>query len=103
MAEFPFVEFLQAATLDWQQEIYSRKVDHLKTQISQIQHELKHVQDDHEVETLENLGKLRRELAEALWHINKTQDALDQIQLCVSENCHEFSEVSTQLLKLQYH
>ena len=72
-----------------------RNVDVLKKQISQKEDELKHVEEGHEVETLGILGDLRRELAEALWHINKAQDALHQIKLCVSENSHEFSQVSS--------
>lgn len=80
---------------DWQ-----KKVDILNKQISEIEYKLKDVEEGQEVETtLVTLGTLRRALAEALWHINKAQDALQQIQLCVSENSHEFSVVSTQLSK----
>lgn len=84
---------LQVTALDWQ-----KKVDILTGQISGIEFNLRDVEKGQEVgPTLVYLGMLRRELAEALWHINKPQDALQQIQLCVSENTHEFSEVSTQL------
>ncbi|XP_022795003.1 uncharacterized protein LOC111333645 [Stylophora pistillata] len=46
--------------------------------------------------TLQNLGKLRRGLAQALYcHSgNKSQDALWQIELCISEGNHEYSEES---------
>ena len=92
--EFHASDNRQGAAFDWH-DIYRRNVDVLKKQISQKEYELKHVEEGHEVETLAILGNLRRELAEALWHINKAQDALHQIKLCVSENCHEFSQVSS--------
>lgn len=41
-----------------------------------------------------NLGKLRRGLAQAFYCINKFQDALHEIQLCISERYHEHSKVS---------
>ena len=62
--------------------------------ISRIEFKLNHVEGDQFGETLCVLGKLRRGLAEALWHIDRPQHALELIQLCISENCHEFSEVS---------
>lgn len=41
-----------------------------------------------------NLGKLRRGLAQAFYCIDKVQDALNEIQLCITEGNHVRSEVS---------
>lgn len=73
---------------------YWEAIDGFQELISRIEFKLKIVEGDQYNETLCVLGKLRRGLAEALWHINRPQHALKLIQLCISENCHEFSEVS---------
>ena len=62
--------------------------------ITRVEFKLKVVEGDVYDETLCVLGKLRRGLAEALWHINRPQHSLKLIELCISDNCHEFSEVS---------
>ena len=62
--------------------------------IYRIEFKLHHVEGEQLKEALCNLGKLRRGLAEALFHVNRCQNALEQIQLCISQNCHEFSKVS---------
>ena len=73
---------------------YWEAIESFQELISRIEFKLKIVEGDQYDETLRILGKLRRGLAEALWQINKPQHALKLIQLCISEKCHEFSEVS---------
>ena len=75
-------------------EFYVEAIAGFQELISRIKFKLNHVEGDQFDETLCVLGKLRRGLAEALWHIDRPQHALKLIQLCISENCHEFSEVS---------
>lgn len=86
---------LQDAAFSWlEMGCYWQAFDGFQELISRTKFKLNHVQGDQFNETLCILGKLRRGLAEALWHMNGSQNALKQIQLCISENCHEFSEVS---------
>ena len=73
---------------------YWEAIEGFQELITRIEFKLKVVEGDQYDETLCFLGKLRRGLAEALWHINRPHHALKLIQLCISENCHEFSEVS---------
>ena len=86
---------LQDAPFRWlQMRCYWQAVESFEELISQTKLKLNTVQGDEYNETLRILGKFRRGLAEALWHMSIPQDALKLIQLCISENCHEFSEVS---------
>ena len=97
MADFQYPESddLQDAAFSWlKMGHYWQAVGSFQGLISQTKLKLDHVEGDRFNETLCNLGKLRRGLAEALWHCKGPQHALKQIQLCISENCHEFSEVS---------
>lgn len=73
---------------------YWEAIESFQELITRVEFKLKIVEGDQYDETLRVLGKLRRGLAEALWHINRPQNSLKLIQLCISENCHEFSEVS---------
>ena len=73
---------------------YGLEVDRLEQLISETRIKLNDVQGDQFKETLSVLGELRGELAKVLWHMNRPQHALEQIQLCISENCQQFSEVS---------
>ena len=100
MADFPHHESddLQDAAFNClKMGYYWQAVGSFQELISQTKLKLNHVEGDHFDETLYVLGKLRRGLAEALWHWKGSQHALKQIQLCISENCHEFSEVSENL------
>ena len=73
---------------------YWEAIEGFQELITRIEFKLTIVKGDQYDETLCILGKLRRGLAEALWHINRPDHALKLIQLCISDNCHEFSEVS---------
>ena len=81
---------------------YWKAIEDFQELIARIKFKLKQVKGDQSVEALGILGKLRRGFAEALWHINRPQHALQIIQLCISENCHEFSEVSEHYVKIYY-
>ena len=97
MADFQFHESddLQDAAYSWLKKgCYWQAVESFQKLISRTKLKLNDVQGDQFKETLCILGKLRRRLAESLWHMGEFQLALFQIQLCISENCHEFSEVS---------
>lgn len=99
MADFQYCDHesdnLQDVTFDCLAKgSYWEAIEGFQELISRIKFKLKHAKGGHYVEALGSLGKFRRGLAEALWHINAPQDALHQIQLCITENCHEFSEVS---------
>lgn len=97
MANFQYhgSDNLQAVAFDClERGFFWEAIEGFQELISRIKFKLKLVKDDEIVETLSILGKLRRGLAEALWHINRPQSALQLIKLCISENCHEFSEVS---------
>ena len=97
MADFQFHESddLQDAAFSWlKKRCYLRALGSFQKLISQTKLKLNDVQGDQFNETLRILGKLRRGLAEAWWYVGRFQPALSQIQLCISENCHEFSEVS---------
>ena len=97
MADFQCHESddLQDAAFSWLKTgCYWQAVKSFEKLIDGIKLKLNDVQGDQFNETLCILGKLRRGLAEALWHMHTSQLALLQMQLCISENCHEFSEVS---------
>ncbi len=97
MAEFQYhgSDNLQAAAFDCLEDgSYWRAIELFQELIGRIKFKLKLVQDDQFVETLCILGKLRRGLAEAFWHINRPESALQLIQLCITDNCHELSVVS---------
>ena len=79
-------EDLQAAAFDWlNQGFYSEAIDAFQRMI---------LRWNRCNDILRNLGKLRRGLAQAFYCINKSQDALHEIQLCISERYHEHSKVS---------
>lgn len=82
-------EDLQAAAFDWlNQGFYFEAIDAFQRVIWRLARKKRCN------ETLQNLGKLRRGLAQAFYCINKFQDALHEIQLCISERYHEHSKVS---------
>lgn len=82
-------EALQAAAFDWlNQGFYLEAIDGFQRVIWKL---AKKSRSD---ETLQNLGKLRRGLAQALYCVKEFQDASKQIQLCISGGYHEHSEVS---------
>ena len=97
MADFQYPESddLQDAAFNWLKKGFYRKaVESFEELISRTKLKLNHVQSDQFNETLCVLGKLRRGLAEAFWHMRLFDHALKEMQLCTTENCHEFSEVS---------
>ena len=98
MANFQYrfhgLDDLQDAAFDWlEQGHYLEAIEGFQEVISRIEYKSKHVKNNHCGKILGNLGKLHRGLAEALWRVNKPQDALRQIQWCISQKYHEYSEV----------
>lgn len=97
MAEFQYhaSDDLQDAAFSWLKKgCYWKAFESFQELISQTKLKLNHVQGVQFNETLCILGKLRRRQAEALWHMGRFDHALKEMQLCKTENCHEFSEVS---------
>ena len=97
MADFQCHESddLQDAAFSWlKMGCYRQAIESFQKLVTRTKLKLNNVQGDQLNETLCILGKLRRGLAEALWYMDRPQHALQLIQLCISENCHEFSEVS---------
>lgn len=79
-------EDLQAAAFDWlNQGFYFEAIDAFQRLI---------LRWNRCNDILRNLGKLRRGLAQAFYCIDKVQDALNEIQLCITEGNHVRSEVS---------
>ena len=97
MAEFQYhaSDDLQDAAFSWLKKgCYWKAFESFQELISQTKLKLNHVQGVQFNETLCILGKLRRRQAEALWHMGRFDHALKEMQLCKTDNCHEFSEVS---------
>ena len=79
-------EDLQAAAFDWlNQGFYFEAIDAFQRVIWRLARKNR---------CDKNLGKLRRGLAQAFYCIDKVQDALNEIQLCITEGNHVRSEVS---------
>ena len=83
MADFQYrkSDDLQDAAFSWlKMGYYWKAVDSFEKLISQTKSKLNHVEGDQFNETLCNLGKLRRGLAEALWYCMGSQHALKEIK-----------------------